>query len=146
MTKVIYLIGSLRHNEMVNKIGVQLREAGYDVFDDWSSVGPEADDYWKEYAQRRDMTYKEALNGWSAEHVFEFDKAHLDRADMAILVHPAGKSCHLELGYVIGSGKPGIIYWPEGEPPQERWDVMVKFARTAFSFEELLEELKEVSK
>ena len=141
MSKLIYLIGSLRHLEAVNLLANSIRENGYEVFDDWSSPGPEADDFWKAYSQRRGQTYKEALGSWAATHVFEFDKHHLDRADIGVLVHPAGKSCHLELGYMIGQGKPGIIYWPDGEPPKDRWDVMVKFARTAFSFEELMYEL-----
>lgn len=38
---------------------------------------------------------------------------------------PAGKSGHLELGYMIGNGKPCIIYF-EKEP--DRWDVMTQFA------------------
>jgi nucleoside 2-deoxyribosyltransferase len=40
---------------------------------------------------------------------------------------PAGKSGHLELGYMIGCGKPCIIYFNE-EPDDDRWDVMVQFA------------------
>ena len=146
MSKTIYLIGSLRNNEAVNLLANRLREEGYDVFEDWSSVGPRADDHWKTYSQRRGQTYKEALSSWAAEHVFQFDKHHLDRCDIGVMMHPAGKSCHLELGYLIGQGKPGIIYWPDGEPPEDRWEVMVKFAQRAFSFEELLQELKEASK
>jgi hypothetical protein len=109
----IYLIGSLRNSHLPS-IGVELRKNGIEVFDDWYSPGPEADDYWKKYSEERGQTYSEALRGWAAKHVFEFDKHHLDRCDGAVLVLPAGKSCHLELGYIIGTGKPGWIYFPKG--------------------------------
>ncbi len=138
--KVIYLIGSLR-NPNIPILAQDIREEGFEVFDDWYAPGPEADDFWKKYSQGRDQTYQEALNSWAAQHIFEFDKYHLDRAEIGVLVHPAGKSGHLELGYLIGQGKPGIIYWPDGEPPKDRWDVMVQFAQTAFSYNELIEKL-----
>jgi nucleoside 2-deoxyribosyltransferase len=38
---------------------------------------------------------------------------------------PAGKSGHLELGYMIGQGKPGYILL---DAEHKRWDVMYKFA------------------
>jgi nucleoside 2-deoxyribosyltransferase len=48
---------------------------------------------------------------------------------------PAGKSAHLELGYMIGRGKPCFVLFDE-EP--ERWDVMYQFATAVcFSYEEL---------
>lgn len=138
----IYLIGSLRNNS-IPELGKDLRKEGWDVFDDWWSVGKNADDHWKDYSQRRGQTYKEALASYAAQHVFEFDRFHLERCDIGVLVHPAGKSCHLELGWMTGGGrKPGVIYWPDGEPPKDRWDVMVKFADTAFSFEELVGQLR----
>src|SRR5690606_11273603 len=132
----IYLIGSLR-NEQVPLTANKLREAGYEVFDDWFAAGPEADDYWKEYEIRRGRSYREALSGHAARHVFNFDRHHLDDCDAAVLLLPAGKSGHLELGYVIGKGKPGYILLEEGAYP--RWDVMYGFATGVFeSVEELV--------
>ena len=60
--KMIYLIGSLRNTRAV-LLGNRLRAAGVEVFDDWHAAGPEADDKWREYEQRRGRTYKEALRG-----------------------------------------------------------------------------------
>ena len=138
---MIYLIGSLRNPE-IPKIGNKLREIGFEVFDDWYAPGPKADEYWQAYENGKGSTYKQALRGWAGKHIFEFDVAHLSRADIAILVLPAGKSGHLELGYIIGSGKPGFILM-DGEP--ERWDVMYKFAHGVLhSFEELEEELEKI--
>lgn len=127
--KSIYVIGSLR-NPAVPKIGNALRKLGLDVFDDWFASGPETDDYWKRYEKGRGHGYGQALKGYMAPHVFEFDKFHLDRTDGAVLVMPCGKSGHLELGYTIGRGKPGFILLP-GEP-KERWDVMYQFATDIF--------------
>lgn len=137
--KSIYLIGSLR-NPKVPAIGKALRDIGYDVFDDWHAAGPEADDKWKEYEESRGHTYREAMSGLAAQHVFEFDYFHLNRCDLAVLVLPAGKSGHLELGYFRGLGKPAFILLDENQP--DRWDVMYKFATTLFfTLDEMLEEL-----
>lgn len=118
----IYLIASLRNPEVVN-IGNKIRALGIEAFDDWSSPGPEADDHWKSYALARGQTFKEALNGYSAKHVFEFDKYHLDRCDAAILILPAGRSCGIEFGWKVKT-HPG---WVLLDNP-DRWDVMLQFA------------------
>ncbi len=104
---------------------MRLRDIGLDVFDDWYSVGEEADDKWMEYEKARGRDYHEALKGHTARHVFEYDLSHLQRSDACVMVAPAGKSGHLELGYMLGQGKPGFIYMPD-EP--ERWDMMYLFA------------------
>lgn len=129
--KKLYLIGSLR-NPRIRDIGNAIREWGYDVFDDWHAVGPEADDHWRDYEKARGRSYAEALQGAAAQNTFHFDKRHLDAADAAILVAPAGKSAHMELGYMLGKGKPGFILFYE-EPEPERWDVMYLFATAVCS-------------
>ena len=119
-----YLIGSLR-NKKIPIIAKNLRIWGFDIFDSWYAPGPNADDYWRDYEKAKGFTYQDALKHYAARHIFEFDKFHLDRCDGGILVWPAGKSAHLELGYLIGQGKPGYILI-DGEP--ERWDIMLNFA------------------
>ncbi len=143
--KSIYLIGSLR-NKRVTEVACYLRAIGFDVFDDWMAAGPEADDYWMKYELERGHTYAEALQGFAARHVYEFDKFHLDRCDIGVLVLPAGKSGHLELGYLIGTGKPGFICLDMGvNPPPERFDVMYQFANGVaddlFTLEYMLKEV-----
>ena len=136
----IYLIGSLR-NAKIAEIANKLRSAGHEVFDDWFGAGPEADDFWQKYEEGKGHNYKEALDGYAANHVFNFDKHHLDRNDIAVLALPAGKSGHLELGYVIGTGKPGYILFDETMP--DRWDVMYLFATGVFfNTESLIDVLK----
>jgi len=128
MLKSIYLIGSLR-NPAVPEFANELREFGFDVFDDWFAPGPAADDFWRDYEKVRGHSYGEALKGYAARHIFEFDKFHVDRCDAGIMLMPAGKSGHLELGYMLGKGKPGYILFDQ-EP--ERYDVMYQFATGIF--------------
>ena len=92
----IYVIGSLRNPE-IPEIANKLRSVGHEVFDDWYAAGPEADDYWHSYELKKGKNYKEALEGYAARNVFNFDKTHLDRNEMAVLVLPAGRSGHLEI-------------------------------------------------
>lgn len=120
----VYVIGSLR-NDLIPKVAEELRGYHFDVFDDWYSAGPRADDHWKEYEQGKGNTYADALKGRAATQVFRYDKSNLDRCDAAVLVLPAGRSGHLELGYFIGTGKPGFILLPD---EHDRWDVMYRFA------------------
>lgn len=122
--KEIYLIGSLRNPDIPTFAAEIRKETGLEVFDDWFSPGPEADDYWKKYEMARGRTYEEALKGYAGTHVYEFDKSHITRCDIGLLMMPAGKSGHLELGIMIGSGKPGIIFMDS----PDRWDIMVQYA------------------
>jgi len=126
--RTVYLIGSLR-DPQVPTVAKALRDIGLDVFDDWYAAGPEADDYWQKYEKQRGHRLDEALEGYPAWHVFDYDHRHLLRADAGVLLMPAGKSCHLELGYLMGTGKPGYVLFDK-EP--ERFDVMYRFCRKVF--------------
>lgn len=138
-SKFIYLIGSLR-NPRVPELAGKLRARGHEVFDDWYAAGPEADDYWQRYEQARGNSYVEGLKGHAARHVFNYDRGHLDRMGVAVLVLPAGKSGHMEFGYMVGQGKPGFILLDK-EP--ERWDVMYGFATEVLMSEDRLFEALE---
>ena len=128
--KSIYLIGSLR-NPKIPLVANTLREWDFDVFDDWHSGGPHADDAWKEYEGKRGRDYKTALSGLAATNCFEFDLRHIKRVDIGVLVLPAGKSAHLELGFMIGRGQAGYVLFEE-EPDRDRWDLMYKLAHGIF--------------
>lgn len=132
--KSIYIIGSLR-NEKIPAVGNLLRDNGWDAFDDWYGAGHIADDCWRDYENIRGRSHQDALFGYAARHTFAFDKHHLDRCDLAVLVMPAGKSGHLELGYFVGLGKPGFIFF---DAVPDRYDVMHQFATAVFSSEDEL--------
>ena len=126
MPRKVYLVGSLR-NPAIREAAKVLRDAGMEVFDDWHGCGPEADDHWKTYEKDRGRTYIQALGGKLAGHAFNFDKSNLDEADTVVLILPAGKSGHLELGYAAGRGKDTFIVL-EPDRDEDRWDLMYKFA------------------
>lgn len=139
MSKVLYLIGSLR-NDRIPILAQSIRDAnpGMEVFDDWYSAGPEADDYWKEHQKSKGLTYAEALEGHAAKNVFNFDRRHLDRATHALLVLPAGKSGHMEIMYATYSvkAKTAILLDPE----DVRWDVMYQFVPNILNNDEEIQE------
>ena len=99
------------------------------MFDDWHAGGYEADEKWRAYETSRGRNYPEALQGEAAKNTFEFDLKHINESDIAVMLLPAGKSGHLEFGYMLGQGKPGFILY-DGEP--ERWDVMYRFSNGVF--------------
>lgn len=137
----IYLIGSLR-NPLIPEIANRIRRStGHEVFDDWFAPGPQADEFWRSYEIQRGRNYLEALEGHAAKNIFDFDKKHIDEADAGVLVLPAGKSGHLELGYICRT-KPGFILLEETNP--ERFDIMYQFATGVYGdLETLIEALKE---
>ena len=137
---MIYMIGSLRNKNIPDISNRLAKETKFEIFDDWFSPGPRADDHWKEYEEARGRTYKQALKGYAGQHIVEFDKYHLDRADIGLLIMPAGKSAHLELGFILGTGRKGYILMDDNK---DRWDVMVLLAtKIFFNIEDLIEELK----
>ena len=138
--KKIYLIGSLRNPE-VPVLGRDLRELGFNVFDDWYAAGEIADDSWRDYEKARGHSYEQALRGYAAKHVFSFDLHHIEEADIGILMLPAGRSGHLELGFMVGRGKRTYILHDD----PERWDCMYQFADGVFfKKEDLYAELKTI--
>lgn len=127
--KVIYLIGSLKNRERIIPLSNTLQNLGYEAFSDWICPGPDADDHLRDYQRARGRNYKQILNSFAVQNIFLFDKFHIDRAEFVIMVMPAAKSCHLEFGYAVGSGKPAYILF-DGEP--ERVEVMQAFATDVF--------------
>ena len=108
---MIYLIGSLRNKDLP-LLGNELRFKGFDIFDDWYSAGPEADDYWQAYEKTRGRTYGEALKGAHAADVFNFDRRHLLMSDAALLVMPAWEVCSPGAGVGGGQGHPFVRVLP----------------------------------
>ena len=113
------------------------------MFDDWFSSGPQSDDRWRVYEKARGRSYVEALKGFSAEHTFNYDLGHIRSADIGVLALPAGKSAHLELGYMLGRGQIGFVLFDK-EPA--RWDFMYKLTHGVFfNLTELLCEIQKLT-
>ena len=135
---IIYCIGSLK-NHAIPDVALRLREAGHEAFDDWWSSSEDCDDWWQAHERKKGRPYREAIYGYHARNVFEFDKYHLDRCDAGVLIMPAGRSGHAEFGYLVGREKPVFVLFLD-EP--EKFDVMHLFATAiCFSVDELIQEL-----
>ena len=125
------MIGSLRNPE-IPLVAKEIREkTQLEIFDDWWSASEDADEWWQRHANFKGETYEQAINGHHAMHVFSFDYAHLNRSHGGILVLPAGRSAHLEAGYLRGQNKRLYILFDK-EP--ERFDVMYRFANGGVHF------------
>ena len=136
---MIYLTGSLRDCK-VPSVAESLRREGIDVHDDWHAAGPHADDEWKRYERGRGHSLVQALAGEAARTVFNFDKKFMSRAEAGVLVTPAGRSAHLEIGWMAGQGKPTYVLLSD-DP--ERWDVMYQFCTAVFEdVHQLIRELQ----
>lgn len=124
--KKVYLIGSLRNSNIpaIQREFIQYLPESTEVFADWYAAGPDADDRWRDYERGLGYSFRAALLRPAAQNVFTFDKKHLLEADAVVLIAPAGKSAHLELGWCLGMGKPGYILLDS----PDRWDVMYNFA------------------
>jgi hypothetical protein len=106
----------------------------------WSLIDPN----WQQWSWREYIAHLETNPVVAA--AFELDKNALNRADVCVLVTPAGNSSHLELGYAAGAGKSAIVLIDPTAPVQA--DLMYRLCdgiggvRFAFGVEELLELLR----
>lgn len=135
----VYLVGSLR-DERIPEIAETLRGYGHEVFDEWFSAGPTADDSWQYHQEYKGLTYAEALRGPAAQHVFEFDKKWLDWCDTVVMIGK-GTSRGIEMGYAIGRGAEGFALLDE---PPSRWDLMLAFTKdVVYTVDDLVAALRQ---
>lgn len=139
--RVIYIIGSLKNKNVpiiANKLRKEFPKS--EVFDSWYYCSEDADDWLRDCCKAKGLNYKQTLKDHAATHIFEFDKKHIIRSTDVVMVMPAGKSGHLELGWSLGQGKRGYVLFDK-EP--DRVDIMYQFATDIFfDFDELVSELK----
>lgn len=108
---------NIRQPEVVHA----LREAGHKVYDfrnpapgnngfSWSAIDPN----WKTWTAEQ---FRSALQHPVAEQGFALDLGGMEWANAFVLVHPCGRSAHLEAGWATGAGKPLFVLLEEsGEP------------------------------
>lgn len=112
----IYVAASWRTDRQPAVVAA-LREAGHTVYDfrnpapgnngfHWSQVAP----HWNREARLPAEEYRNTLyENPRCQEGFNFDMNALREADALVLVMPAGRSAHLELGYAIGAKKATMI-------------------------------------
>lgn len=115
-------VASSYKNEEVRNVIETLEVNGVDCHDWISDEAPEAWDTWfKKTADSPTWDSKRHVDFmWDEQmqRIARIDYAEMDKADIGILVLPAGRSAHLELGYMIGRGLPTAVYFPDTFPPQ----------------------------
>jgi hypothetical protein len=121
MGRKIYVASSWR-NELQPAIVKQLREDGHQVYDfrnpphglggfAWSEVDPG----WKGWTSEE---YRTALEHPISQRGFNNDLDGMAWADTCLLVLPAGRSSHLELGWMEGRRKLTLILTQDGHEPE----------------------------
>lgn len=101
-----------------------LRALGHEVYDfredgfSWDEVAqcPGFTPDWQNWTPEQSRA---ALLTAPATRGFRRDRAALDACDVCVLVLPCGRSSHLELGYAVGKGKVGIVFWPPDVHPYD---------------------------
>lgn len=118
----IYLASSWR-NAMFSSVLRGLRNAGHQVYDfkgedegqegtpdtfafEWEMVDPA----WRAWTPEQ---YSDALAHPLAQRGFKSDFRAMWWADACVLLLPCNRSAHLELGWMLGKGRPGWVYTPE---------------------------------
>ena len=119
----LYVASSWR-NEKYENILQYLRLNGVDHY---NFRDANARFHWKEIDEQwagwgsKDMIA--SLDHPLSEHAFKNDFDAMKECDACLLVHPCGRSAHLEAGWFVGQGKPLYILADSGDP-----DLMFKMA------------------
>lgn len=115
----MYVASSWRNAKQPDIVSA-IRLEGHEVYDfrnpepgnngfHWSAISPE----WKQWDPVR---FRDALGHPIAFDGFQTDFQAMQWADAFVLVHPCGRSAHLEAGWAIGSGRPTCVLLADGEP------------------------------
>ena len=115
----VYVASSWR-NTRQPEVVERLRAAGHEVYDfrhpapghdgfRWSEIDPD----WQQWSP---AAFIDALEHPIAQRGFFFDLVALRACQACVLVEPAGRSAHLELGYAAGACKRTVILLADGEP------------------------------
>jgi len=117
----IYVASSWR-NEYQPSVVRLFRQQGHEVYDfrnpapgdhgfHWSEIDPE----WKHWTPE---AFRQALAHEIAQRGYARDREAMRWCDMAVLVLPAGRSAHLEAGWLLGNGRRVVIFAPTPVEPE----------------------------
>lgn len=134
----IYIATSWKMESVAKIVAETLKNDGHYVDCFCDSVSGRYVFHWTELVEKEeDLKNYNAisfLNDPRTKKAFDEDKMWIDWADAVVMLHPCGKSAHLEAGYAKGQGKLLFMWgkWPKGE-----FDVMYGFADMIFDEDEL---------
>lgn len=144
----IYVASSWRNTYYQNVVET-LRTLGFPVWD-WRNPPTGGSGFrWQDagfpdYKHGDKVTageWNKALHHPAAATGFAFDLCGMNWADVGILLHPCGKSAHLEAGWMAGRGKKVNILMPEPVEP----DLMI-LALNGFIYDDLGTLIAKISK
>lgn len=126
----LYVASSWR-NALQPEVVAVLRAAGHEVYDFRNPAPGEHGFSWKEidggWQRWTAEQYLTALQDDIAIRGFRSDFDAMKGADAFVLVHPSGRSAHLEAGWAAGAGKPVVCLLEQGGEPE----LMVKLFEVA---------------
>lgn len=138
----IYVASSWRNEEQPALVE-RLRQAGHEVYDfknpqgegpgtgfGWQRLDPD----WKNWTPEKYRTY---LTHSVAQAGFESDERAMIRADACVLCLPAGRSAHLELGWMLGRGQLGYVLLSEKGFDPDLMYLLTPMSRICVNEEEL---------
>ncbi len=138
----IYIASSWKNAKEVRELAEILEREGHQVYD-FTNEKKHFSFNLNALTNRDEVEYISFLkNIPESKMAFNVDKDGLDWADTVIMLHPCGRSSHLELGYGMGQGKEGYII---GDLPKGEYDCMYHFAKACFHKDELPLLLKRLS-
>jgi len=125
----IYIATSWKMEGTAIFVTNELRKIGHEVDCFCDSSSGRYVFHWTEFVEKEeDLKNYDAisfLHDPRTQRAFKEDKKHIAWADAVVMIHPCGKSAHLEAGYAKGRGKL-LFMW--GEFPKGEFDVMYGFA------------------
>ncbi len=142
----IYVASSWRNEEQPALVE-RLRKEGHEVYDfrnpqgdgpgtgfGWQRLDPD----WKNWTPEK---YRLYLTHAVAQAGFESDERAMIRADACVLCLPAGRSAHLELGWMLGQGKLGYVLLSEKGFDPDLMYLLTPLHRIVLSEEALVQEI-----
>lgn len=91
-----YVASSFKNIDKVRYVSKQLAQRGFTLTYDWTIPD-------------------EALTLERLKEIGQLEKRAVSEADVVIVLLPAGKGSHIELGLALGFGKKVILYAPDDE-------------------------------
>lgn len=98
-------------------------EQGIDFLDWVHDEDPTAWERWfrniEGYEHWTDRDHAAFMEHEQMQHIAKCDYTEMDRCDAGVLILPSGNSSHMEIGYMIGTGKPCAILFAGNESTRE---------------------------
>lgn len=140
----IYVAGSFKNSEEINRIGNELRKAGHEcyIFCEPGCETLKLSQEMRAIENINEMTPKSIYTSHRLNKIGELNFDALQTCDAVVLVLPCGRSAHLEAGYMIGHAGPVFVIGPMVKGEFDAMYCMVENIYATEQLEDLLSELE----